>query len=138
MTLTSETPAATAASPADVVREFFDAYRRQDVDAMIDLCSDNADFSYVPFEIWRKQEVMRGDGKVRAIGKPIWAGLIHAFPDLTNEVTSITADAAGNVAAEVVIGGTQAGPWGPIAPRGQAYSEPHLFVLHVDGDGKID
>jgi steroid delta-isomerase-like uncharacterized protein len=123
---------------ADVVAEFFDVYRRQDVDAMVDLCSDNAEFSYVPFEIWRKQEVLRGDGKVRSIGKPIWAGLIHAFPDLTNEVKSITSDDSGNVAVEVVIGGTQAGPWGPIAPRGQAYAEPHLFVIHVDTDGKID
>jgi steroid delta-isomerase-like uncharacterized protein len=123
---------------ADVVAEFFDVYRRQDVDAMVDLCSDNAEFSYVPFEIWRKQEVLRGDGKVRSIGKPIWAGLIHAFPDLTNEVKSITSDDSGNVAVEAVIGGTQAGPWGPIAPRGQAYAEPHLFVFHVDSDGKID
>jgi ketosteroid isomerase-like protein len=87
--------------------------------------------------MWRKQLVMRGDGKVRSIGKPMWAGLIHSFPDLTNEVLSITADDDGNVAVEVVIGGTQAGPWGPINPRGQAYSEPHLFVLHVAGD-KID
>ncbi|MGH3800320.1 MAG: nuclear transport factor 2 family protein [Pseudonocardiaceae bacterium] len=133
MTLASEQQTA-----AEVAREFFDVYRRQDVNAMVELCSDNAEFSYVPFEMWRKQAVLRGDGKVRSIGKPIWAGLIHAFPDLTNEVRSVTADGDGNVAVEVVIGGTQSGPWGPIAPRGQAYSEPHLFVMHVDADSKID
>ena len=65
-------PSVTAAEAADVVRAFFDAYRQQDVEAMVDMCSDNALFSYVPFEMW-----------------------------LT-------------------------------------YSEPHVFLLHVDGDGKID
>jgi steroid delta-isomerase-like uncharacterized protein len=133
MTVTNDRRTAVA-----VAQEFFDVYRRHDVNAMVDLCTDNADFSYVPMEISRKQGVMRGDGKVRSIGKPIWSGLIHAFPDLTNDVRSITADDEGNIAVEVVIGGTQAGPWGPIAPHGQAYSEPHLFVLHVADDGKID
>jgi steroid delta-isomerase-like uncharacterized protein len=138
MTVASEQRQDSAGTAAAVVEEFFDVYRRQDVNAMVDLCTDNADFSYVPFEMWRKQAVLRGDGKVRSIGKPIWAGLIHAFPDLTNDVRSITADDEGNVAAEVVIGGTQAGPWGPIGPAGKAYSEPHLFVFHVTGDSRID
>jgi steroid delta-isomerase-like uncharacterized protein len=133
MTVTNDRRTAVA-----VAQEFFDAYRRRDVNAMVDICTDNADFSYVPMEISRKQGVMRGDGKVRSIGKPIWSGLIHAFPDLTNDVRSITADDEGNIAVEVVIGGTQAGPWGPIAPHGQAYSEPHLFVLHIADDAKID
>lgn len=132
------TVAAEGRTAVGVTREFFDAYRRQDVEAMVDCCTPNADFSYVPMEIWRKQLVLRGDGKVNSIGKTIWAGLINSFPDLTNTVLSITADEQGNVAAEVVIGGTQAAPWGAIAPRGQAYSEPHLFVLHVADDGKID
>jgi steroid delta-isomerase-like uncharacterized protein len=139
VTLASEKRANSAEVSADVVRTFFDVYRRHDVDAMLEnLCSDNAGFNYVPFEIWHKQLVLRGNGKVRTIGKPIWSGLIHAFPDLTNEVKSISADDAGNVAAEVVIGGTQAGPWGAIAPRGRSFREPHLFVMHVDGEGKID
>jgi ketosteroid isomerase-like protein len=137
MTLASEKRKNSAEASAEVVRTFFDAYRRHDVNAMVELCSDNAAFSYVPFEIWRKQSVVRGDGKVRTIGKPIWSGMIHAFPDLTNEVQSVSADGEGNVVAEVVIGGTQDGPWGPIAPRGQSYREPHLFVLHVDGAGTI-
>jgi steroid delta-isomerase-like uncharacterized protein len=138
MTLASERRANSAEASAEVVRTFFDAYRRHDVNAMVELCSDNAAFSYVPFELWRKQLVLRGNGKVRTVGKPIWSGLIHAFPDLTNEVKSVSADNEGNAAAEVVIGGTQAGPWGRIAPRGKSYREPHLFVMHVDGEGKID
>jgi ketosteroid isomerase-like protein len=62
MTLTGEKRARSAATAAEVVREFFDSYRRQDVNAMVDLCAPNADFSYLPYEIWRKQIVLRGDG----------------------------------------------------------------------------
>lgn len=122
----------------EVVAAFFDAYRRQDVDGMADLCTENAEFEYVPFEMWGRQRVMRGAGKVATIGKALWTGMIGAFPDLTNTVRSITADDDGNVAAEVVISGTQSGPWGTIANRGRSFSEPHLFVLHVNGEGLID
>ncbi|SFP19696.1 nuclear transport factor 2 family protein [Amycolatopsis rubida] len=137
MTVASE-QASDRRTATETVEAFFAAYRDQDVNAMVTLCTPGADFHYVPFEMWGKQRVLRGDGKVRTIGKPMWVGLIGAFPDLTNTVKTITADAHGDVAAEVVIGGTQAGPWGVIAPRGRVFSEPHLFVLHVDEDGLID
>ncbi|MGE3288955.1 MAG: nuclear transport factor 2 family protein [Pseudonocardia sp.] len=125
------------ATATEVVQAFFDAYRRHDVDAMVDLCTDDADFVYVPFEAWGKQRVLRGDGKVRTVGKTIWAGLIHAFPDLTNTVESISGNERGDVVAEVVIGGTQALPWANIAARGGRYDEPHLFWFTVTADGLI-
>jgi hypothetical protein len=87
----------TTSTAVKVVETFFDAYRARDVEAMVRACSECADFHYVPFEIWGKQRVLRGDGKVRSIGKVLWTGLIESFPDLTNEVTSIHADDAGNV-----------------------------------------
>lgn len=120
-----------ARTATEVVQAFFDAYRRHDVDAMVDYCTDHASFDYVPFEAWAKQRVLRGDGKVRTVGKTIWAGLINAFPDLTNAVTSISANERGEVVAEVTIGGTQALPWAAIAPRGKRYDEPHLFLFRV-------
>jgi len=58
-------------SAVEVVTAFFDAYRAHDVERMVELCADNADFHYVPFEVWGKQRVIRGDGKVRTIGKVI-------------------------------------------------------------------
>src|ERR1700678_231506 len=97
----------TAESAAGVVTEFFDRYRAHDVEGMIDLCAVNADFSYVPLEIWGKQRVLRGDGKVATIGKPLWSGLIASFPDLTNVVHSIVANDDGDVVADVTVGGTQ-------------------------------
>ena len=125
-------------TPAETAGAFFAAYREHDVPAMADLCADNADFRYLPVEIWGKQRVIRGDGKVHGIGRVIWSGLITAFPDLSNEVTSLSAAPDGTVVAEVTLSGTQAGPWGVIASRGQQYSLPHLFVLHVNADGLID
>jgi ketosteroid isomerase-like protein len=136
MTVTSNER--TTARSAATVTEFFDAYRRQDVEGMVDLCTPTARFDYVPFEMWGRQRVLRGAGTVATIGKPLWTGLIGAFPDLTNTVGSIVADEEGNVAAEVVISGTQAGPWGTIGNRGRAFAEPHLFVMHVDADGLVD
>jgi ketosteroid isomerase-like protein len=124
-------PARTAASAAAVVTEFFDRYRTHDINGMADLCSINASLSYVPLEVWGKQRVVRGDGKVGTIGKPLWTGLVTAFPDLTNTVHTVTANDDGDVVAEVDIEGTQQLAWGLIRPAGQHYCEPHLFVFHV-------
>jgi ketosteroid isomerase-like protein len=133
-----DTRSLNADTAAGVVTEFFDRYRAHDVDGMIDLCAVNADFSYVPLEIWGKQRVLRGDGKVATIGKPIWSGLIASFPDLTNVVHSIVANDDGDVVAEVSIGGTQQLAWAQIAPAGRSYSDPHLFVFRVGRDLLIE
>ena len=134
----TETAARSAASAERIVRRFFEAYREHDVDAMADMCTDNADFSYVPFEVWGKQRVLRGDGKVKTIGKTLWTGLINAFPDLYNEVHEVDANDAGDVLVTCDIGGTQQIAWGFAESQGRAYREPHLFVFHVGEDGLID
>jgi ketosteroid isomerase-like protein len=140
---TSATRASTGMTPREsgaeaTVHAFFDAYRARDVERMADLCADGAGFRYVPFEIWGRQRVLHGDGKVRTVGKVIWTTLIDAFPDLSNAVTSLRADEEGNVAAEVSVGGTQARPFGVLAGIGGRFQLPHLFLFHVTGDGLID
>ena len=130
------TPRESGATAA--VLAFFDAYRVHDVEGMVDLCTDGADFRYVPFEVRGRQRVLHGEGKVRTIGKVIWTTLIDAFPDLNNDVTSLRADEHGNVVAEVSVNGTQARPFGIIACTGGHYVLPHLFLFHVTGDGLID
>jgi steroid delta-isomerase-like uncharacterized protein len=127
-----------ALTPVEAVTAFFDAYRAHDVERMVELCSENADFHYVPFEVWTRQRVIRGDGKVRTIGKAFWTTLIDSFPDLTNQVTSITADDRGNVAVEVVISGTQAKTFGAISNQGRHYDLPHLFRFRVSPEGQIE
>lgn len=126
-------------TPVETVAGFFAAYRNHDVDEMAQLCTPNANFSYVPLEVWGKQRVVRGDGKVTTIGKTIWAGLIASFPDLWNTVEALHPSADGRtVAAEVTIGGTQAGAWANISARGGRYAEPHLFVFDLGDDGLIE
>jgi steroid delta-isomerase-like uncharacterized protein len=129
---------ATGERASRAVVHFFDAYRRQDVEAMVDTCADNANFRYVPAEVMRKQRVVRGDGKVRGVGKTWWSSLIDAFPDLTNEVNWIGNDDEGNVAVEVVISGTQAKAFGTLANSGKHYDLAHLFLFHVNREGLID
>jgi ketosteroid isomerase-like protein len=137
MTEVSQRPRTTE-SAVGVVTEFFDRYRAHDVEGMTDLCSINTSFSYVPVELWGKQRVVRGDGTVGTIGKPLWTGLIASFPDLSNTVHTIIGNEDGDVVAEVDIEGTQQLPWGLIAPAGRHYREPHLFIFHVGTDLLID
>jgi steroid delta-isomerase-like uncharacterized protein len=120
------------------VQAFFDAFRARDVERMVELCADNADFRYVPFEVWTRQRVLHGEGKVCTVGKPIWTALIDAFPDLTNRVRSIRADEEGNVAVQADIAGTQTKHFGVIACADRRYELPHLFLFHVNDDGLID
>ena len=128
----------TSSTAVKVVLAFFDAHRAHDVEAMVSACTEGADFHYVPFELWGKQRVLRGDGKVRGIGKVLWTGLFESFPDLSNDVTTIHADDAGSVAAEVTIRGTQAKVWGTIDHRGRAFFIAHLFRFRVRDDGLIE
>jgi ketosteroid isomerase-like protein len=130
--------ATTTQSAVEVVTEFFDRYRAHDVPGMSDLCTDNADFDYIPFEVWAKQRVVRGEGKVRTIGRVIWSGLINAFPDLGNTIFHIDGNDNGDVVVACDITGTQKSAWGFISPKGQYFAEPHLFILHVNDEGLID
>ncbi|MEY2443699.1 MAG: hypothetical protein QOE00_279 [Ilumatobacteraceae bacterium] len=140
--LTNRGTAKSNGTPADLAKEvvttFFDRYRIHDVHGMVDLCTDDADFRYVPYEVWLRTRVVRADEKVATVGKPLWTHLIGAFPDLTNNVESMTADDDGNVAVQVDIGGTQAKSFGAIACHELRYDLPHLFLFHVDRDGLID
>jgi predicted ester cyclase len=120
------------------VQAFFDAYRTHDVERMAGCCARGADFNYVPVEWWGKQRVARGDGTVGTVGKALWTGLFEAFPDLTNEVTSLAADEDGNVAAEVLFRGTQSATWGTIGNRRRRFSLPHLFVFRIADGGLIE
>jgi predicted ester cyclase len=117
---------------------FFDAHRDRDVERMAGCCAGDAELSYVPLEWWGRQRVVRGEGTVRSVGKALWTGLFEVFPDATNEVVSMVADGDGNVAAEVVVSGTQAGEWGTIGNRRRRFSVPHLFVFRVADSGLIE
>ena len=127
-----------SAPAAQVVESFFDAYRAHDVERMVELCDETARFRSVPFEVCRRQRIVGGTGYVCTVGKLLWTGLIDAFPDLTNEVTRLISGSDGQVAAEVVISGTQAKAWASVTARGRRFRSPHLLLFHINAIGKID
>lgn len=131
---TSDTERASRAA----VTEFFDRFQAHDVEGMGLLCSINASFHYVPTGVRRNGRLQRAEGTVHGMGKAIWHGLISSFPDLSLTVATMTANAEGDVIAQVDVTGTQSKPWGLIRARGQRFTEPHLFILHVDDDQLID
>ncbi len=88
--------------------------------------------------MWGKQRVIRGDGKVHTVGKALWAGLMTAFPTFPTRSSRLSSSPDGTVLAEVVLSGTQASAWAQLSNRGQSFSLPHLFVLHVNDGGLID
>lgn len=125
-------------SATAVVRDFFVEHRAHDTAGMAELCAAGATFDYIPFVAHDKQRKVTGNGYVNGVGRTIWALGFRAFPDASNEVHDVFATDDGSVVAEVTVTGTQAAPYLTLAPRGQSFSERHLFRFHVNGDGKID
>jgi steroid delta-isomerase-like uncharacterized protein len=123
-------PAANRPTTAiDAARSFFTAYNAHQVDEMVAACGEDAQFRYVPMG-------GQGQGKARELGKAIWSGLIDAFPDLHVTVQSMFSNER-NVAAEVMIGGTQSKDFLQIPSQGKHYELPHAFLLGVDDTGRI-
>jgi steroid delta-isomerase-like uncharacterized protein len=122
--MTETAQAKSSTSPIDVARSFFAAYNAHDVERMVAACGEDAELRYVPMG-------SQGRGNARELGKSIWSGLIDAFPDLAVTVESIFGDER-NVAAEVVIGGTQQKDFLQIRSQGRHYDLPHAFLLQTN------
>ena len=105
---------------------------------MADLCSINAGFSYVPVEMWGKQRVLRGDGKVGTDRQAAVDRADRRVPGPGQHRAHHHRNDDGDVVAQVDIEGTQQLAWGLIAPAGRHYLEPHLFIFHVGPDLLID
>jgi steroid delta-isomerase-like uncharacterized protein len=120
----------TAPASLEIARSFFQAYNQHDANRMLQLCSDDAAIRYVPME-------QQGEGSVREVGKKIWSGLIDAFPDLHVDAQSVFGDDR-NVAAEVMIGGTQRKDFLDIPNQGKHYELPHAFILRFNSQKQIE
>lgn len=116
-------------SARELVLKFFDAYREQNVEKMVSLCTEGASFRYVPDSV---------EGKVRGEGDNFWRTLIDTYPDLTNDVKWTTESTDGNVVLEVLISGTQTKDIGPVKNQNKHFDLLHLFILHVNDGGLID
>lgn len=118
-----------------VARSFFEAYRNQDPAAAAALASDTGEFRYIPLGD-------NGKGLIKGTEGSTWENianaLIGSFPDLTNEVQSITIDNEGNAIVRVFIGGTQAKEIMGIPSKGKYYNVEHLFILNINDQGLIE
>ena len=117
-----------------VAQAFFEAYKNHDLNTAVSLATTEATFRYVPLG-------ENGIGKINADEGTTWKGianaLITAFPDLTNDVKSITVDNEGNAIVRVFIGGTQENDILGIPSKGKYYNTEHLFILNIDDTLKI-
>ena len=122
-----------ASKAINTARSFFAAYDSHDVDKMVAACNENAKLRYMPMG-------SQGRGKVRELGKAIWPCFIDALPDLHVTVQSMFGDAS-NIAAEVMIGGTQRKDLVyaqvRIPSQGKHYELPHVFLLQANESGLI-
>ena len=125
--------AVNASTALDGARSFFAAYNRHDVSSMVAACSEGAELRYVPVGSY-------GRGNVHELGKAIWSGIIDALPDLHVTVQSMFGDGR-NIAAEVMIGGTQRKDLAfgqvRIPSQGRHYELPHVFLLQGNESGLI-
>ncbi|WP_299219956.1 ester cyclase [uncultured Aquimarina sp.] len=114
---------------------FFNAYKNHDLETAVSYATSNGTFRYVPLG-------ENGIGKINADEGTTWKGiasaLIEAFPDLTNDVKSITIDNEGNAIVRVFIGGTQKNEILGIPSKGKYYNTEHLFILKINDDNKIE
>jgi steroid delta-isomerase-like uncharacterized protein len=119
-----------------IATSFFEAYKNHDIEKATNLAAENASFRYIPLG-------SNGVGKVKGNStETTWAGianaLIGAFPDLTNDVKSITIDNENNAIVQVFIGGTQAKEILGIPSNGKYYNVEHLFMLKINDNDQID
>ncbi|MEL6916635.1 MAG: nuclear transport factor 2 family protein [Bacteroidota bacterium] len=117
-----------------VAEAFFNAYKNHNLDEAVSYTAPSATFRYVPLG-------ENGMGKIDANEGTTWKGiagaLIGAFPDLTNDVKSITVDDQGNAIVRVFIGGTQENEILGIPSQGKYYNTEHLFILNINDQNKI-
>lgn len=83
----------------EVAQEFFAAYRDHALDRAGQLATDTGQYRYVPLE-------ENGIGSIKGEEDSLWVNfagaLIHAFPNLTNDVKHVTVDNEGNAIVQVI------------------------------------
>ena len=112
------------------VEAFFEAFRRHDIKGMLTHCNPNGQVSIAPMGD-------DGKGQIKTVGQKFWSELTEAFPNLSNEITTVFADLDGHVCAEVVVAGTQQEDFGTIKNQGLHFQLDQSFVFDVGFDGLI-
>ena len=109
--------------------KFMKAYQEQDVQKMLDSCSENCQVTFNPLG-------EQGTGNVHQVGKAIWSSLIDCFPSLDNTINAVTQE-DGKIKCEVTIHGRQEKDFGQLVSKGNPFSEDHIFIFKMDVAGFI-
>lgn len=131
----SNNQASTINDKKKVASSFFEAYKKHDLDTAVSYATEQATFRYIPLGD-------NGTGKIDDSEGTTWKGiagaLIKGFPDLSNDIKSITVDDQGNAIVRVFIGGTQENEILGIPSKGRYYNTEHLFILKINDENKIE
>lgn len=120
-----------AAVRKGVCLEFFSAYQDMELDRMIELCDPNGTVAFIPLDNDYK-------GKIKEIGKAVWAALMDAFPDLDNTVIDQQYLANENtVTCKVDIFGTQEKDFAGLPAKGKRFRSEHIFIFRFTDEDKI-
>jgi steroid delta-isomerase-like uncharacterized protein len=109
-----------------VVSDWFDAFARRDVEALMQLASDDI------------VEVLPGVGVITGLveERAFLSGLFASFPDLETEVKRVTASGS-VVAVEWARRGAFTGsPWQGLPPTGKSFESSGAAFMEV-GDGRV-
>ena len=119
------------------VKAFFDAFDRQDIASMADLCDDNATIRHVAGDFRRTQRFERSEGHVMSVGRTFWTEMMSSFQPLRHDIAWIACDNSGNSASRVVATGRQVRPFLGIPNVGGELSLPSLYVFQHNESGLI-
>jgi steroid delta-isomerase-like uncharacterized protein len=110
--------------PMEIARQYFDAWNRRDANAITALFADGGTYS---------DPATPGPLTGPAIGAYA-QGLWVSFPDLSFEIASSAKNDSGLIAAQWLMTGTNAGPFGGLPPSGKTISLPGADFIQVEGD----
>ena len=111
--------------PVQIAQRYFDAWNRHDRDAIVATFTEGGTYA---------DPVTTAPLTGAAIGAYAEA-LWKAFPDLTFEIGSVTENAAGLVAAEWLMRGTNTGPFNGLPPTGAVVTVPGADFIRVRAGG---
>ena len=113
-----------------ITKQFFAAYDKHDVDAMLSLCADGAQGRYLPYG---KKSVM----PIRGGLEKIWRGLLQAVPDFGVEIDEMIQAEGNTVVVQALLGGAMPADVPGLVTKGKPDRIAHAYIIRYNTDGKI-
>jgi steroid delta-isomerase-like uncharacterized protein len=113
-----------------IAQSFFAAYDAHDVEAMINLCADDAVGRYLPYG---KNSVM----PIRGGLEQIWRGFPQAVPDFGVEIDEMIQAEEDTIVVQALLGGTMPADVPGLVKKGELGRIAHVYIIRYNADGKI-